>query len=249
MQRVTELAIGYPEGRLELQLVGGYSDPRGYSEDLFYNILCTWSKQLFLVIFFLNSMWWKNYCKLFVILAAFHKQQTYEIDLTLCCVAESNTTVRNGIHWPLIYGIGLNVKTGEIFPATFPDKGPDQALRQARHLTGGQQVEFSSSSIQKIKLLFMFNHNFYLGPWYLRLHAWSVKNWSFQLWSTTRNRFVVSTVWSVYIATFVHIARRRTASFCFSSKFILWRLLFDLSIKYDLVQVHSFLIWSLFVLL
>jgi hypothetical protein len=36
----------------------------------------------------------------------------------------------------------VNVKTGELFPATFPDKGPDQALRSARHLTGGQQVRF-----------------------------------------------------------------------------------------------------------
>ncbi|XP_011882282.1 PREDICTED: protein N-terminal asparagine amidohydrolase isoform X2 [Vollenhovia emeryi] len=110
IQRVTELTLGYPEGRLELQLVGGYSDPRNYSEELFYNIL-----------------------------SAFHKQPV-EIDLTLCCVGELNTTVRGGIHWPLIYGIGLNVKTGEIFPATFPDKGPDQALRCARQLTGGQQV-------------------------------------------------------------------------------------------------------------
>ena len=73
------------------------------------------------------------------VLAAFHKQPV-EIDLTLCCVGELNTTVRGGIHWPMIYGIGVNVKTGEIFPAMFPDKGPDQALRSARNLTGGQQV-------------------------------------------------------------------------------------------------------------
>ncbi|XP_015184955.1 PREDICTED: protein N-terminal asparagine amidohydrolase isoform X1 [Polistes dominula] len=110
IQRVTELSIGFPEGRLELQLVGGYSDPRNYSEELFYNIL-----------------------------SAFQKQPV-EIDLTLCCVGELNTTVRGGIHWPVIYGIGLNLKTGEIFPATFPDKGPDQPLRCARQLTGGQQV-------------------------------------------------------------------------------------------------------------
>ncbi|XP_029661681.1 protein N-terminal asparagine amidohydrolase [Formica exsecta] len=110
IQRVTELTLGYPEGRLELQLVGGYSDPRNYSEELFYTIL-----------------------------SAFHKQPV-EIDLTLCCVGELNTTVKAGIHWPVIYGIGLNVKTGEIFPASFPDKGPDQALRCARQLTGGQQV-------------------------------------------------------------------------------------------------------------
>jgi len=41
---------------------------------------------------------------------------------------------------------GVNVKTGELFPATFPDKGPDQALRSARHLTGGQQVILNSTS-------------------------------------------------------------------------------------------------------
>lgn len=39
VQRVSELALGFPEGRLELQLIGGYSDPRNYSEELFYNIL------------------------------------------------------------------------------------------------------------------------------------------------------------------------------------------------------------------
>lgn len=46
----------------------------------------------------------------------------------------------------MIYGIGVNIKTGEIFPATFPDKGPDQALRCARHLTGQPQVYTLSST-------------------------------------------------------------------------------------------------------
>lgn len=40
IHRVSELALGFPEGRLELQLIGGYADPRSYSEQLFYNILC-----------------------------------------------------------------------------------------------------------------------------------------------------------------------------------------------------------------
>jgi hypothetical protein len=39
VHRVQELALGYAEGRLELQLVGGYSDSRNYSEELFYNIM------------------------------------------------------------------------------------------------------------------------------------------------------------------------------------------------------------------
>lgn len=46
VQRVTQLALGYPEGRLELQLVGGYSDPRNYSEELFCNILCEFLRSL-----------------------------------------------------------------------------------------------------------------------------------------------------------------------------------------------------------
>jgi len=42
--------------------------------------------------------------------------------------------------WPIVYGIGVNVKTGEIFPATFPDKGPDMALRSTRQFTGNVQL-------------------------------------------------------------------------------------------------------------
>lgn len=39
IQRVQDLSLGYPDGRLELQLVGGYSDPRHYSEELFYSLM------------------------------------------------------------------------------------------------------------------------------------------------------------------------------------------------------------------
>ncbi|ENN76949.1 hypothetical protein D910_07082 [Dendroctonus ponderosae] len=110
IQRVQDLALGYPEGRLEVQLVGGYSDPNNYSEDLFINLM-----------------------------TSFHKQPM-EIDLTLACIGQLNTTIRGGISWPLIYGVGINIKTGEIFPATFPDKGPESSLRNARYLTGCAEV-------------------------------------------------------------------------------------------------------------
>jgi hypothetical protein len=41
---------------------------------------------------------------------SFHKQLV-EIDLTLACVGELNTTIRGGIHWPIIYGVGeLTIK-------------------------------------------------------------------------------------------------------------------------------------------
>lgn len=39
VQRVQELALGYPEGRIELQLIGGFSDPRHYSDEIFYNVM------------------------------------------------------------------------------------------------------------------------------------------------------------------------------------------------------------------
>lgn len=42
IRRVQELALGYPEGRLELQLVGGFSDEHHYSEELFYSIMSKW---------------------------------------------------------------------------------------------------------------------------------------------------------------------------------------------------------------
>eukprot|EP00090_Calanus_glacialis_P008251 TRINITY_DN16560_c0_g1_i4.p1 TRINITY_DN16560_c0_g1~~TRINITY_DN16560_c0_g1_i4.p1 ORF type:complete len:325 (+),score=72.93 TRINITY_DN16560_c0_g1_i4:62-1036(+) len=41
---------------------------------------------------------------------------------------------------PLTSGVGVNVKTGEIFSARFSDKGPDMDLRTARTLAGGQNV-------------------------------------------------------------------------------------------------------------
>lgn len=39
--RVQGLAVqlGYPEGRIELQLIGGFRDPQGVGEELFYNIM------------------------------------------------------------------------------------------------------------------------------------------------------------------------------------------------------------------
>lgn len=37
--RVQQLAVGYPEGRIELQLVGGFTDPHRYSDELFANIM------------------------------------------------------------------------------------------------------------------------------------------------------------------------------------------------------------------
>ena len=45
-----------------------------------------------------------------------------------------------GLALPLVTGLGLNLRTGEMFPAMFSDKGPDMDLRLARTLTGGDKV-------------------------------------------------------------------------------------------------------------
>lgn len=68
------------------------------------------------------------------------RKQPIEIELVTACISDVNTVVRNGIHAPIIYGVGFNVKTGELFPATFPDKGPEQSLRTARYLSTSQPV-------------------------------------------------------------------------------------------------------------
>lgn len=67
-----------------------------------------------------------------ILAESFHKHPM-EIDLTQACVGELNTILRGDINWPIIYGIGVNTKSGEIYPATFPDKGPDIQLRNARY--------------------------------------------------------------------------------------------------------------------
>ena len=48
------------------------------------------------------------------------------------------------LYWNISVIVAVIVKTGEIFPATFPDRGPDQALRSARHFTGTEEVMFYS---------------------------------------------------------------------------------------------------------
>ncbi|XP_075623562.1 protein N-terminal asparagine amidohydrolase isoform X4 [Balearica regulorum gibbericeps] len=93
-------------GRLEVHLVGGFNDDRQLSQKL--------TNQL---------------------LRAFDLQPD-DVHLVTFCVTELNDREERDIHFPIIYGIAVNVKTAEIFPATFPEKGPDEDLRSAHVLTG-----------------------------------------------------------------------------------------------------------------
>lgn len=76
---------------------------------------------------------------------SFHRHPL-EIDLTQACVGELNTILRGNINWPILYGIAVNITSGEIYPAAFSDKGPEQPLRQARNFTGGQQVSAAAAA-------------------------------------------------------------------------------------------------------
>ena len=80
-----------------------------------------------------------------------HKNRI-DLDLETCCIGDLCTLNRNGIAWPIIYGVGVNVKTGEFFPAQFSEKGPDMDIRYARTLTGGDNV-----GVSVIYLLLLFH--------------------------------------------------------------------------------------------
>ncbi|XP_066521747.1 protein N-terminal asparagine amidohydrolase [Hoplias malabaricus] len=119
---VTSLSNPTKEGRLELHLVGGFDDDSHTSHKLSLNIL-----------------------------AAFQKQKE-EIHLETCCITDMNDVLTDGVHRPIVYGIGVNVKTGELFPASFPQRGPAEDLRSARTFTGGQMAEVYDSSKEQIKI-------------------------------------------------------------------------------------------------
>ncbi|XP_054896803.1 protein N-terminal asparagine amidohydrolase isoform X3 [Poeciliopsis prolifica] len=79
------------------------------------------------------------------ILAAFQKQKDH-IHLETCCITEMNNVVDKGIHKPIVYGIG------EVFPASFPHKGPAEMLRSARTFTGGEMTDIYDSRHGLVKV-------------------------------------------------------------------------------------------------
>jgi len=96
--------------RLQISIFGGFQDSKNVSQSLLVPVLAT-----------LQS-------------------SAHYLELVTLCVGETVTVVRDGIPLPLISGVGVNVKSGDIFPAVFQEKGPDMDLRLARTLTGGDKV-------------------------------------------------------------------------------------------------------------
>ncbi|XP_053132326.1 protein N-terminal asparagine amidohydrolase isoform X2 [Hemicordylus capensis] len=82
------------------------------------------------------------------LLRAFDRLQD-SIHLVTFCVTELNDRLDKGNHFPFIYGIA-NVKTGEVFHATFPDRGPDEDLRSASILEGAKMVNIYDSRKEQL---------------------------------------------------------------------------------------------------
>nr|XP_054389587.1 protein N-terminal asparagine amidohydrolase-like [Pongo abelii] len=97
-------------GRLEVHLVGGFSDDRQLSQKLTHQLL-----------------------------SEFDRQED-DIHLVTLRVTELNDREENENHFPIIYGIAVNIKTAEIYRASFQDRGPEEQLRAAQTLAGGPMV-------------------------------------------------------------------------------------------------------------
>ncbi|XP_053411221.1 protein N-terminal asparagine amidohydrolase isoform X2 [Nycticebus coucang] len=91
-------------GRLELHLVGGFSDDRQLSQKLTHQLL------------------------------------------------KLNDREENENHFPVIYGIAVNVKTAEIYRASFQDRGPEEELRAARALTGGPMISIYDAKTEQLQI-------------------------------------------------------------------------------------------------
>ncbi|XP_071106024.1 protein N-terminal asparagine amidohydrolase-like isoform X2 [Haliotis cracherodii] len=110
LELVMKLSKDTPEGQLNLHLIGGFDDVKGFSHSLSLELL--------------------NMLRSF-------KQN---IHLQTACIAEINTRLVNGVPFPIVYGVGVDIKSGEIYKATFLNKGPDLPLRGARNFTGTKEM-------------------------------------------------------------------------------------------------------------
>ncbi|KAG8513484.1 Protein N-terminal asparagine amidohydrolase, partial [Galemys pyrenaicus] len=143
-------------GRLEVHLVGGFSDDRHLSQKLTHQLLNEFDRQ------------------------------EDDIHLVTLCVTELNDREENENHFPIIYGIGrlcglphvggrmqgganlpiclssilshrvfltaVNIRTAEIYRASFRDRGPEEELRAARALTGGPMVSIYDAKTEQLRI-------------------------------------------------------------------------------------------------
>lgn len=126
---VMEVTGGKQWGRLELSIVGGFKDERNMSEELSVKIL-----------------------------DAFNKNPA-DVHLVTACITDLNTRMEKNVPFPIIYGLAVIVQTGEMFPAKFLDRGPDQPLRSARHFTGSEEVIKIYDNKRKMMVIGPFDYS------------------------------------------------------------------------------------------
>jgi len=95
------------QDEISVSLIGAFSDSKNISQSLLVQIL-----------------------------SAIHYHKRY-FGIDIFCVGEMATEMRDDIRLPKISGVGIDTKSGDIFPAVFSDKGPDMDLRIARTLCTG----------------------------------------------------------------------------------------------------------------
>ncbi|XP_078097017.1 protein N-terminal asparagine amidohydrolase [Mustelus asterias] len=122
LNAVKSLSVGCDSGRYEAHLIGGYIDERSSSQSLSLELLEVFN------------------------------EQPENIHLATYCLTELNDVVKEDIHCPVIYGIAVSVKTGEIFHANFPDKGPDEVIRSARNLLGGSVLSVYDAEMKQLQV-------------------------------------------------------------------------------------------------
>ncbi|KAH3863459.1 hypothetical protein DPMN_026448 [Dreissena polymorpha] len=126
---VMSVTGGKQWGRLELTLAGGFKDDRGTSENLSVKILDCFNKN------------------------------PAEVHLITACITDLNTRNEKGVPFPIIYGLATIIQTGEVFPAKFQDRGPDQPLRSARSFTGADEVLNVYDNRKKLLVVGPFNYS------------------------------------------------------------------------------------------
>lgn len=111
-------------GKIELNLFGGFLDDRRDSDKLTTSIL------------------------------EIIQNQQMPIHLTSACITGFNDIIDEGLHKPRVYGVGVTIQDGNIFPATFQHKGPDEYIRHARSFSGCRKMtEVYSSHYKEFRIL------------------------------------------------------------------------------------------------
>lgn len=99
-------SVDSKQSRYEVYIIGGFVDNHHVSENVAMQILYSLRKQ------------------------------AQVLHLVQACFCELNTDYRQTQNWPIVMGVGVNIKTGQIFPATFHDRGPEIPLRSTVFYSG-----------------------------------------------------------------------------------------------------------------